>query len=144
MSEIYKAASAFLEMVSSDSTTGRNLKERRYTMKGKNIIERGKTERETIEREKIEREYIVDSKEIQQAVLLQREADQKFNRYLSELEQTDKAYLEKYMELIEHTHCIECQRSYCQGFMDGIQMLGDLDLIKNCKNIGELLRNGKR
>ena len=30
MSEIYKAASAFLEMVSSDSTTGRNLKERRY------------------------------------------------------------------------------------------------------------------
>lgn len=113
-------------------------------MKGKNIIERGKTERETIEREKIEREYIVDSKEIQQAVLLQREADQKFNRYLSELEQTDKAYLEKYMELIEHTHCIECQRSYCQGFMDGIQMLGDLDLIKNCKNIGELLRNGKR
>lgn len=91
-----------------------------------------------------EREYIVESKDVQQAVLQQREADQEFNKYLSELEQSKKEYLEKYMAIVEHVHFLKRQRSYCQGFLDGIEMLSNLGLTKECKNIGKLLKEGKK
>lgn len=91
----------------------------------------------------MEREYAVDSEDIQQADSELKEANEDFHRYLSRLARKDKEYLERYMEIVDHSHFMEEQRAYYQGIVDGIQMIGGLGLIKESKNVEQLLKKIK-
>jgi len=88
----------------------------------------------------MEREYAVDSEDIQQADSELKEANEDFHRYLSRLARKDK---ERYMEIVDHSHFMEEQRAYYQGIVDGIQMIGGLGLIKESKNVEQLLKKIK-
>lgn len=87
--------------------------------------------------------YMLNSEYIQLSHSELKEANRKFNTYLSELAQTDQEYLQKYMEIVDRNHFVEQQRLYCQGILDGIQMISGLGLIKENKNIEELLKGTK-
>lgn len=90
-----------------------------------------------------EEKYMLNSEYIQMADSELKEANKKFTTYLSKLTQTDQEYLQKYMEIVEHNHFVEQQKLYCQGILDGIQMISGLGLIKENKNIEELLKRTK-
>ena len=62
---------------------------------------------------------------------------------LEKMPVADKTFLEEYLEVLEHAHFKEEQRSYYQGMVDGAQMLGGLGLIKKGKNIKKLVEKLK-
>ena len=55
-------------------------------------------------------------------------------------ESEDREFLEDYMDAVDHAHYKEEQRAYYQGFVDSIQILDGLGIIKKRMRIKELLK----
>ena len=52
----------------------------------------------------------------------------KFTQHLEKNADADRDVLEEYIEVLEQAHFKEEQRAYYQGIMDGVELLGGLDL----------------
>lgn len=90
-----------------------------------------------------DREYAVAPEDVKEAETELRKMQKKFMLRLEKMPAADKIFLEEYLEVLEHAHFKEEQRSYYQGMVDGAQMLGGLGLIKKGKNIKKLVEKLK-
>ena len=59
-------------------------------------------------------------------------------------ESEDREFLEDYMDAVDHAHYNEEHRAYYQGFVDSVQVLDGLGIIKKRMRIKELLKNFNR
>ena len=59
-------------------------------------------------------------------------------------ESEDREFLEDYMDAVDHAHYKEEQRAYYQGFVDSVQVLDGLGIIKKRMRIKELLKKFSR
>ena len=55
-------------------------------------------------------------------------------------ESEDREFLEDYMDAVDHAHYKEEQRAYYQGFVDSVQVLDGLGIIKKRIRIKEFLQ----
>lgn len=90
-----------------------------------------------------DREYAVAPEDVKEAEAELRKMQKKFMLRLEKMPAADKTFLEEYLQVLEHAHFKEEQRSYYQGMIDGAQMLGGLGLIKKGKNMKEVLEKLK-
>ena len=59
-------------------------------------------------------------------------------------ESEDREFLEDYMDAVDHAHYNEEHRAYYQGFVDRVQVLDGLGIIKKRMRIKELLKKFSR
>lgn len=86
-----------------------------------------------------EREYAISPDDIESA---EKELAKKGGEYadcLRGLSDGDRAFLEEYMNVLNHAHFKEEQRAYYQGIMDAVQLLGGLNLLKTGNNMAKLI-----
>lgn len=91
-----------------------------------------------------EREYAIQTEDMKVAENQLKEKSKKFEQFLSSLSEPAGKQIEEYLAAVDTAHFKEEQRAYYQGIMDGIQILGELGLIKKSANVDFLLRWIKR
>lgn len=95
---------------------------------------------EELRSESGDREYCVQTEGAKAASRELKKKQKAFETYLSRLPKEDKEFLEEYMDAVDHAHYKEEQRAYYQGFVDGIQVLDGLGIVKKRMRIKELLK----
>lgn len=99
---------------------------------------------EELRSESEDREYSVQTEEAKEARRKLKKKQKAFEAYLSKLQKEDREFLEDYMDTVDHAHYKEEQRAYYQGFVDSIQVLDGLGIIKKRMRIKEILRKISR
>ena len=99
---------------------------------------------EELRSESEDREYSVQTEEAKEARRELKKKQKAFEAYLSRLQKEDREFLEDYMDTVDHAHYKEEQRAYYQGFVDSIQVLEGLGIIKKRMRIKEILRKISR
>ena len=95
---------------------------------------------EELRSESEDREYSVQTEEAKAASRELEKKQKAFEMYLYKLSEEDREFLEEYMDAVDHAHYKEEQRAYYQGFVDGIQVLDGLGIVKKRMRIKELLK----
>ena len=91
-----------------------------------------------------DREYSVQTEEAKAASRELKKKQKAFEAYLFKLPEEDRGFLEDYMDAVDHAHYKEEQRAYYQGFVDSVQVLDGLGIIKKRMWIKELIKNFSR
>ena len=99
---------------------------------------------EELRSESEDREYSVQTEEAKEARRELKKKQKAFEAYLSKLQKEDREFLEDYMDAVDHAHYKEEQRAYYQGFVDSIQVLDGLGIIKKRMRIKEILNKISR
>ena len=99
---------------------------------------------EELRSESEDREYSVQTEEAKAASRTLFPYTTLFRSYLSKLPEEDRELLEDYMDAVDHAHYKEEQRAYYQGFVDSIQVLDGLGIVKKRMPIKELLKKFSR
>ena len=99
---------------------------------------------EELRSESEDREYSVQTEEAKEARRELKKKQKAFETYLSKLQKEDREFLEDYMDTVDHAHYKEEQRAYYQGFVDSIQVLDGLGIIKKRMRIKEILKKISR
>lgn len=86
-----------------------------------------------------EREYVIAPKDVEKAERELAKKNKEYTEYLKELPHSQQAFLEEYMNVLNHAHFKEEQRAYYQGMMDAVQLLGGLNLLKTGNNMEKLI-----
>lgn len=86
-----------------------------------------------------QRKYAVAPEDAKVASAKLRQMQKKFMLHLEKLPDEEKQFLEKYLTVLDQAHFKEEQRSYYQGMMDGVELLGGLGLIKRGSNMKALV-----
>ena len=68
-----------------------------------------------------------------------KKAKREYEKFLSELSAEQKNFLENYMDIVDHAHFQEQQRTYYQGIVDAVQILAGLGIVKESVKVKELL-----
>lgn len=87
-----------------------------------------------------EREYAVEIPDMEETEEKLKNQRVEFGCFLSGCTESDRKLVEEYLTITDMAHFKEEQRAYYQGIMDGIQMLGELGLIKMSENVELLLK----
>ena len=95
---------------------------------------------EELRSESGDREYCVQTEDAKTASRELKKKQKAFEMYLYKLSEEDREFLEEYMDAVDHAHYKEEQRAYYQGFVDGIQVLDGLGIVKKRMRIKELLK----
>ena len=95
---------------------------------------------EELRSESEDREYSVQTEEAKAASRELKKKRKIFEVYLSKLPKEDREFLEDYMDAVDHAHYKEEQRAYYQGFVDSVQVLDGLGIIKKRIRIKEFLK----
>ena len=99
---------------------------------------------EELRSESEDREYSVQTEEAKEARRELKKKQKAFEAYLSKLQKEDREFLEDYMDAVDHAHYKEEQRAYYQGFVDSIQVLDGLGIVKKRMRIKEILNKISR
>ena len=99
---------------------------------------------EELRSEPEDREYSVQTEEEKVASRELKKKQKAFEAYLSKLSKEDREFLEDYMDVVDHAHYKEEQRAYYQGFVDSVQVLDGLGIIKKRIRIKEFLKKFSR
>ena len=86
---------------------------------------------EELRSESEDREYSVQTEEAKAASRELKKKQKAFEAYLSKFAERGQGVLEDYMDAVDHAHYKEEQRAYYQGFVDSIQVLDGLGIIKS-------------
>ena len=86
------------------------------------------------------REYSVETEDAKKAGQELKKKSRAYEKFLLSQTEKDRKFLEGYMEAVDHAHYKEEQRAYYQGFVDSIQVLDGLGIIKKRMRIKELLK----
>ena len=95
---------------------------------------------EELRSESGDRKYCVQTEDAKEASRELKKKQKAFEMYLSKLSEEDREFLEEYIDAVDHAHYKEEQRAYYQGFVDGIQVLDGLGIVKKRIRIKELLK----
>lgn len=91
-----------------------------------------------------EREYLVEMEDLREAENQLRVKTKKYELLLKDFSKADREFMEEYLNAVDAAHFKEEQRAYYQGIMDGVQMLGELGVIKKSDNVDTLLKRLKK
>lgn len=95
---------------------------------------------EELRSESGDREYSVQTEDVRKADEELKNKNKVFEKYLNELPENDREFLEDYMDTVNHAHYQEEQRAYYQGIVDSIQMLEGLGIVQKSIKVKELLK----
>ncbi len=95
---------------------------------------------EELRSESGDREYSVQTEDARKADKELKIKNKVFEKYLNELPESDREFLEDYMDTVNHAHYQEEQRAYYQGIVDSIQMLEGLGIVQKSIKVKELLK----
>lgn len=95
---------------------------------------------EELRSESSDRKYSVQTEDARKAEKELKNKNKVFEKYLNELSENDREFLEDYIEAINHAHYQEEQRAYYQGMVDSIQILEGLGIIQKSIKVKELLK----
>lgn len=90
-----------------------------------------------------EKKYTVETEDLVEAESQLKEKNREFEVFLNGFSGKDKEFIESYFNAVDTAHFKEEQRAYYQGIMDGVQMLGELGLIKKSSNVEFILNRLK-
>ena len=82
-----------------------------------------------------EREYSIQTEEAKKADKELKKANREYEKFSAE----QKNFLENYMDIVDHAHFQEQQRTYYQGIVDAVQILAGLGIVKESVKVKELL-----
>jgi len=99
---------------------------------------------EELRSESEDREYSVQTEEAKAASRELKKKQKALEAYLSRLPKEDREFVEDYIDAVDHAHYKEEQRAYYQGFVDSVQVLDGLGIIKKRIRIKELLKKFSR
>ena len=86
-----------------------------------------------------ETETTAQTEETKKADKELKKANREYEKFLSELSAEQRNFLENYMDIVDHAHFQEQQRSYYQGIVDAVQILAGLGIVKESVKVKELL-----
>lgn len=86
-----------------------------------------------------ERDYVIAPEDMKNAEKELAKRGREYTDYLNRMPVGDRAFLEKYMDVLNHAHFKEEQRAYYQGMMDAVQLLGGLNMLKTGNNMEKLI-----
>ena len=95
---------------------------------------------EELRSESGERKYSIQTEEAQSANKELKKKNKSYEKFLLDISADDRAFLEDYMETLEHAHYQEGQRAYYQGMVDAIQILASLGIVQPREKVKELLK----
>ena len=99
---------------------------------------------EELRSESEDREFSVQTEETKSANRELEKKQKALEAFLSKLPEKDREFLEEYIDVVDHAHYKEEQRAYYQGFVDCVQVLDGLGIIKKRIRIKELLKKFSR
>ncbi len=99
---------------------------------------------EELRSESEDREYSVQTEEAKTASRELKKKQKAFEAYLFKLPKGDREFLKDYMDAVDHAHYKEEQRAYYQGFVDSVQVLDGLGIVKKRMRIKELFKKFSR
>lgn len=92
----------------------------------------------------VERESYIKLPEFEEAEKQKRTAQKIFLAELEVMEKSQRQSVENYMEMIQHLAFISEEQAYCQGYVDCIQLLAGLGVLKELPDIKKLVREIKK
>lgn len=98
---------------------------------------------EELQSDRSDRDYVIKTEGMEEAQEQLNAKFEEFEKLLERLGEDDRSFLEDYMLAVDLAHFNEEHRAYCQGIMDGVQMLGELGVIRGSKNVEKLIQRLK-
>lgn len=86
-----------------------------------------------------EREYAIETEEWVQAEKELKKIQKNAEEHLTKMKDGEKEFWRDYLTCLDMFHFEEEQKSYYQGLMDGIQLLGGWGLIKKNGNFWNII-----
>ena len=93
--------------------------------------------------ENINRESYIYFQELANIQLKKKMEKEKVNKLLDHISNEDREKLKQYGEILEEEAFVSEQRAYCQGYVDCIQLLAGLGLLKKSTDLKQFWKNGK-
>ncbi len=88
----------------------------------------------------VERESYIQIPELAEAQKQKRVVQETFVKELGTMESGQRACVENYMEALKHLAFVSEEQAYCQGYVDCIQLLAGLGVLKEFPDIKELVK----
>lgn len=88
----------------------------------------------------VKRESYVQIPELEEAEKQKRAAQKIFREKLKSMKFEQRECVEDYMEVLMHFAFVSEEQAYCQGYVDCIQLLAGLGVLKEFPNIQELVK----
>ena len=93
--------------------------------------------------ENITRESYIYFQELANIQLKKKMEKEKVNKLLDHISNEDREKLKQYGEILEEEVFVSEQRAYCQGYVDCIQLLAGLGLLKKSTDMEKIISEMK-
>ena len=93
--------------------------------------------------EKINRKSYIQFQEFKDIQLKKKMEKEKVNKLLNHINNEDREKLKQYGEILEEEAFVSEQRAYCQGYVDCIQLLAGLGLLKKSTDMEKIISEMK-
>ena len=93
--------------------------------------------------ENINRESYIYFQELANIQLKKKMEKEKVNKLLDHISYEDREKLKQYGEILEEEAFVSEQRAYCQGYVDCIQLLAGLGLLKKSTDMEKIISEMK-
>ena len=93
--------------------------------------------------ENINRESYIYFQELANIQLKKKMEKEKVNKLLDHISNEDREKLKQYGEILEEEAFVSEQRAYCQGYVDCIQLLAGLGLLKKSTDMEKIISEMK-
>lgn len=93
--------------------------------------------------ENINRESYIYFQELANIQLKKKMEKEKVNKLLDHISNEDREKLKQYREILEEEAFVSEQRAYCQGYVDCIQLLAGLGLLKKSTDMEKIISEMK-
>lgn len=92
----------------------------------------------------VKRESYIQLPELAEAEKQKKAAQETFRMELDSMEAGQRECVENYMEALKHLAFTAEEQAYCQGYIDCIQLLAGLGVLKSSPDIKELVEKIRR
>lgn len=93
----------------------------------------------TLHCEDVKRESYIRLPEAEEALRLKKEAEEELEDVLEVMTSDQKVCIENYIDSLNHQAFVEEQKAYCQGYVDCIQLLAGLGILKSNPDVERLI-----
>jgi hypothetical protein len=93
--------------------------------------------------EDVKRESYLHLPEADEALRLKKEAEKDYGAVLDTIAPEQRKLIETYIDSLNHQAFMEEQKAYCQGYVDCIQLLSGLGLLKSNPDVEGLIQKIK-
>lgn len=90
--------------------------------------------------ENVGRKSYIQFSELKEAEKLKKEAQKKYVAAVSKLQADQRKNIEAYVEALQHKAFMSEEQAYCQGYIDCIQLLAGVGLLKKNPEIEKIIQ----